>query len=49
MDDEEDDEHKEVHNQSHKEQVEDKSDEIEYKPPPVKPYIPPIPFSQRLK
>ena len=49
VDDEEDAEHKEVPNQYHEEQAEDKSDEIEYKPPPVKPYVPPIPFPQRFK
>ena len=44
-----DEDEEEVPNQSHEEPVEDKSEEIEYKPPPVKPYVPPIPFPQRLK
>ena len=51
VDDEDDREQKEVSKVTHGEQVEEKSDqaEIEYKPPPVKPYVPPIPFPQKLK
>ena len=51
MVDEEDGEQREVSSPAHKEQVEEESEqvEIEHKPPPVKPYVPPIPFPQRLK
>ena len=44
--DDKDGDQKEVPNLTHEEQVEEKADqeEIEYKPPPVKPYVPPIPF-----
>ena len=51
VNDEEDAEQKKIPNQSHEEPAEERSDqeEIEYKPPPIKPYVPPIPFPQRLK
>ena len=44
-----DEDDEEVPNQSQEKPVEDKSEEIEYKPPPVKSYVPPISFSKRLK
>ena len=46
-----DGEQKEVPNLTQDEQADEKSNqaEIEYKPPPVKPYVPPILFPQRLK
>ena len=42
---------KEVSNQTQDEQADEKCNqaEIEYKPPSVKPYVPPIPFPHRLK
>ena len=51
VDNKDDGKQKKVSNLTQDEQADEKSNqaEIEYKPPPVKPYVPPISFSQRLK